>query len=131
MNTIPKKSETYCRHFNGIQHSTCQAGVVCDELTGGGFGSALRLPCLREIEGDVVPCQQRVLYTPEELAQQEQELNTAVEQLVARLAQGLRVVCGERPTHMIQVSRAYYAEPCQHRQGVGNAKAWNKQWASR
>ena len=36
----------WCRHFNGIQHDACGAGVVYDALLRGG----MRLPCFPKID---------------------------------------------------------------------------------
>jgi hypothetical protein len=54
-----------CRHFTGLQHKTCLAGVVYDSLRVDG---ALRgLPCLGERDG----CAQYSAHTSEEIEEQE------------------------------------------------------------
>lgn len=37
----------YCKHFNGIQHDKCGAGLNMRDVTGGDpFGWAKRMPCI-------------------------------------------------------------------------------------
>lgn len=67
-----KKSGT-CKHFNGIQHDACRAGLNIRELTGGeDFGWAIRIPCIKEKTSDVV-CDQYAEPSPEEIAEEEEE----------------------------------------------------------
>lgn len=63
-----------CRHFNGTIHETCQAGVNYRALVGGpDLGWGLRLPCGLRLPagkvGDPVACEQRAIYTEDELSQ--------------------------------------------------------------
>lgn len=64
----------------------------------------------------------------------DQELDDVTKEIVRtftqRLVGGLCVVCGQRPELMLQVGRAYYALPCQHRQGIGSAALWNQRHAA-
>jgi len=62
-----------CKHFTGIAHDTCKAGVNYRALVGGpDAGWAIRLPCnpsLRKAESAPVPCECRELNTDAELEQ--------------------------------------------------------------
>jgi hypothetical protein len=43
-----------CKHFNGFQYDTCQAGINFMELAGGKRdGIALRLPCCAALRSEL------------------------------------------------------------------------------
>src|SRR5262245_45936828 len=109
-----------CRHFTGVQNPTCKVGIAYESLQSSGG-----LPCLAQGDGT---CPHYDPYTKEEEAELERVIQEAVVIYMERLVSGLCVACGEKPSHMVQLSRAYYAEPCGHRQGIGSAKEWNKRW---
>lgn len=56
------KAQTGCRHFNGVQHGCCKAGVNYRELIGGpDIGWALKIPChgkqiFSHAKEPIVPC---------------------------------------------------------------------------
>lgn len=59
------KEISKCKHFTGIQHAACKAGVNYRALIGGpDFGWAKYLPCLSDPEA--VICERREYPTPEE-----------------------------------------------------------------
>jgi hypothetical protein len=74
-----------CRHFRGIQHATCQAGVNYIDLHRQHAPDYVS-PCF----GDGSCCPQYSPNTPEEMAEQD----AAYDQAVARIKQGLSPCCG-------------------------------------
>lgn len=103
---MSKYPET-CRHFTGIQHKTCAAGVeylpLRDKPPGAGMAC---WPCLR-LAGEPAArttCPQRVLMTDEALA---------------KIEAGRCHVCDAMVTSRERVGRCLYARPCGHRIGQG------------
>ena len=75
---VAQKRATKCRHFNGIQHDKCRAGISYDKAFP---GFKLQLPCIPPLRGDGTPqaeCAKRETYTAEELAEQEREIELAI-----------------------------------------------------
>lgn len=56
-----------CKHFNGLQHRSCVAGVDYATVRPPRPGH-LQLPCLDDGSCKVVPCAKREYKTPEEMA---------------------------------------------------------------
>lgn len=57
--------QTKCKHFNGIQHAACKAGINYRAMIGGpNFGWAKHLPCLSDPKA--VVCGAREFPTPQE-----------------------------------------------------------------
>lgn len=71
-----------CKHFRGIQHDTCLAGVDWREVTGGDpIGIATRMPCL--VHNDTTAtCEKIEFPTKEEIEQEEREWNKVVDRMV-------------------------------------------------
>lgn len=84
---VARKRAERCRHFNGVQHEKCEAGVCYQELSKTGM-----LPCLpwhNDPGKPVATCDKRATYTPEELAEQERDLNehlARMEKVMASIA---------------------------------------------
>lgn len=115
--------EFKCRHFNGVHNGQCKAGkeylIVRDTSQPG----MARFPC---ICADIDTCGKRDWLTQEELDAEQREMDAAVVQMVTRWNSGLCIECGQPVERMRQVGRSVYAEPCGHRNGQANAKAWQK-----
>lgn len=67
-----------CKHFNGIQHNGCRAGIDYHELMGSGFGCFKHLPCLSHPKATVV-CSSAVFPTREEAEATTREEDAIVE----------------------------------------------------
>ncbi len=81
---------TTCRHFNGIQHPTCEAGVNYRVLVGGDdCGWALHTPC--HADSTDVQCNRYATITREEAIRERDEDDTHVADVVARLERGENV----------------------------------------
>jgi hypothetical protein len=62
----------------------------------------------------------------------EPEAEERIRTFLERLADGTVCVhCGKPVEQFIQVGRSYYASPCQHRQGQGQATYFNKKIAEK
>ena len=67
---------TTCKHFTGIQHGACKAGIDYDAVRNDGIMTSFRfrLPCLNP----ALPCVSRVLPTAEEVAEDERRWKDAI-----------------------------------------------------
>ena len=95
---IQQKEVNYCRHYNGrgfVDGTHCRAGVP-ESKFGPLSGAALRRPCVepnpmahvRDRAGiEVIPCDQRSLYSAEERAKQKAEMDAAMNRVIV----GLRI----------------------------------------
>lgn len=62
-----------CRHFTGVQHKCCEAGVNYDQFKAG-------LPCIKKwAKGNV--CEKYLEPTPEEIAAREAEIKECIERM--------------------------------------------------
>ena len=120
-----KPGEVYrdeCRHFNGIQHDCCRAGVRYKDVElHAEEHPRVRLPCKESAFAGVdvrVPdtCPKRSFLTQEEHAARTLEMNEAVNQMLTLTAAGKCHVCKVdiEPTKI--VGRCKYAA-CGHRIG--------------
>jgi hypothetical protein len=78
-----------CRHFNGVQNKTCEAGINYDTFPSG-------IPCIRRHTSGHVPpnpptCEKYAELTPEDIAKREAEIKAAVERF-AKLGPVIRKV---------------------------------------
>lgn len=77
-----------CRHFHGVQHKVCDAGVNFEEVTRvkeeGNFGCWLRLPCTNATE-ETYPCHHLSRLTDEEVKQQEEETDKYLSEFVPKM----------------------------------------------
>jgi hypothetical protein len=79
--SVAQKRATRCRNFNGIQHDKCEAGVCYKTLQGDGMA----LPCLPwhcDDDRPVAKCGQYGVYTAEEIAEQEREIDRSINGIV-------------------------------------------------
>lgn len=124
--TLAEQISGKCKHFTGIQHDTCKAGVNYLGLVGGvRTGIGCKIPCT----GDkgcahapdiaVVPCALREFPTPEEVEAEEAEIREALAQALSEMAEGICTTCHTKIKHYDQVGRCVYARPCGHRQYQG------------
>ena len=62
-----------------------------------------------------------------ELSKLSEEEMALVRKAVERILSGHCFQCGEKVLYMRQVYQAIYAEPCGHRNGIGNARGYNEE----
>jgi hypothetical protein len=109
-----------CRHFNGIQHDCCDAGVSYKSVRDGSAKGPYRWPCNTVMDQGrgpaVTVCERRSLLTQDEHAQQETELRAAVDRALSAVAAGKCHVCGADAEPSTVVRRCRYAA-CGHRIG--------------
>jgi hypothetical protein len=106
-----------CRHFNGIQHDRCKAGVnyldVRDESQPGPY----RWPCLTWADkAATTECSKRSLLTQVEHAEKEEQIVAAMAKADADIAAGKCHVCGAASEPSRIIGRCKYAA-CGHRVG--------------
>lgn len=107
-----------CRHFNGIQHGKCEAGIVYLSVRDASGGGPYRWPCLSPggKEPATTTCPQRSLLTQEEHAAWERRIEERWAELEAALVAGKCHVCGADIEPSRIVGRCKYAS-CGHRLG--------------
>lgn len=110
-----------CKHFNGIQHGQCLAGVRYDKFAPG------CLPCL-PWPGDgpriqqPEPCSKLEHPTREEAEATERAIDQRIGQRLADIRAGLCPHCRRPVERRRQVGPCIYAEPCGHRLGQGRLR---------
>jgi len=70
-----------CRHFNGLQHDTCEAGIPYESVKGGPGC----WPCLPPFKGEQecsTVCASKLLPTPEELDERERQSRESLGRLI-------------------------------------------------
>lgn len=75
--SVAQKRATRCRHFNGLQHDKCEAGICYKTLQGDG----MILPCLPwhcDTGKPVAKCDKYGVHTAEEIAEQEREIERSI-----------------------------------------------------
>lgn len=104
-----------CRHFNGIQHDTCKAGVRYDAVRDES-ARPYRFPCLDTGKGCPDTCTARSLLTQEEHAEKEREMRAAVARMLDLHAVGKCHLC-EAPIEPSKVVGHCLYASCGHRLG--------------
>lgn len=109
-----------CKHFTGIQHPACAAGVpyrsVRDESV-----SPYRWPCLtHDGKAATTMCEKRELLTQEEHALRDKDFLAAIERASRAVSEGKCIVCGADVAPSRIVGACLYGA-CGHRQGQVSA----------
>lgn len=104
-----------CRHFRGIQHDTCLAGVNTRQLVGGpDFGWACRLPCFPiRSAGEKVQCDKYCPWTVEEATANEEASQKSIQEFLSALNEGKCPTC-KVSVKQRQVGHCVYGT-CGHR----------------
>ena len=105
-----------CRHFNGIQHDACKAGIRYDTFR---TEPRTRLPCLPNVGNALIPlstCKYFDAFTTEEQASIDKAFAKAIAEHLEKLASGVCPVCGKATEPRKRVGRCLYAA-CGHRIG--------------
>lgn len=108
-----------CRHFNGTQHPTCDAGVAYTSFPAPLFKT---LPCLGP--PDAAPCDKRSCPTLEEAEALCAERDRAIEATLSKGRLGICATCDDVSTDWTQSGPCIYSVPCGHRVGQGNARKY-------
>ena len=113
-----------CRHFNGIQHDTCEAGVPYLSVRDDSAPGPYRWPCLdvgRGLASTICPKQS--LLTKEEKEEWERTIDGVIAKADADIAAGKCHVCGANTEPSKVVGRCRYAA-CGHRIGQVATEDW-------
>ena len=104
-----------CKHFNGISHRVCLAGIR--------YWSVGPQPCMQEYDTGKHVCPLREFPTPEaahaEAAVREQHIDEAMKRWNDRRVNHECLDCGVPYERLRQVGPCVYAEPCGHQQYQG------------
>lgn len=112
-----QREMTGCRHFRGIQHKTCAAGLLYEGAKDP-TARPLKLICLDRDAN--AKCDRLSLPTREEAEAEVDDRERKVAEFFGRLAVGV-CQCGVRGEDWEQVGHCIYAKPCGHRVGQGDA----------
>jgi hypothetical protein len=105
-----------CRHFTGIQHETCAAGVRYVDVRDASQPGPYRWPCI-DVRGPAsTECPKRSLLTAEEHEAREREVDAIVDQALAAIAAGKCHECGAAIEPSRKIGRCLYGA-CGHRIG--------------
>ncbi len=109
-----------CKHFNGIQHETCEANIRYENFRNPN-GALVPLPCLRDESSHHV-CGSAAWYTHEEAEVIEAQHSKAVAEFIESITNGHCPTCKILVEHK-QVGHCVYGS-CGHRlyQGKANKK---------
>lgn len=113
----PASEYARCRHFTGIAHKHCKAGVQYDDVRDTQH-RPYRWPCLQLIgyTPASTDCAKRSLLSAAELAAEHAEIDAAVDKAQAAIAAGICYQCGNSIEPSRIVGRCRYAA-CGHRIG--------------
>jgi hypothetical protein len=80
MKTIEQQLHNNCKHFKGLHHGTCQAGVSFDDVKDV-MRAPFGWPCFRSgsMASNAKPCAKRQFRTPEETAKEAAEIQAEIE----------------------------------------------------
>jgi hypothetical protein len=122
---------THCIHYNGIlggdildkkalAERRCNAGVLYADVKEPSVGRGTRFPCVDSQRGTIT-CSKRQYPTPEQLAEDEQQIQAYLERLAGVMRGDLKecLHCGTAVEQYREVRPCVYAEPCGHRQYQG------------
>jgi hypothetical protein len=105
-----------CRHFNGIQHDVCLAGVDYRTFSPG------KMPCLAYPERPSEPCEKFANRTRKEAEVVEHQRDENIARFLSAMREGRCPHCQHAVEESVQVGPCIYAKPCGHRLGQGRAK---------
>lgn len=112
------KEMATCRHFKGIQHKKCEAGVVYDSFKG--LGPLWKvLPCMGPGS-----CASKSTPTQEEAEAAADAREAHIAAFLAKTNLGVCGTCDDRSTDWKQAGHCIYSVPCGHRVGQGDAKKY-------
>jgi hypothetical protein len=107
-----------CRHFIGIQHTVCEAGVKMADMRDVSQPGMARWPCITFESGKAATtvCPKRELMTKEDFDKEKAEIVAAAEKFVTAVAAGKCPDCGAPIEPSVTTGRCKYAS-CGHRVG--------------
>lgn len=118
MNQSAEYFANKCRHFTGIQHETCKAGIRYLDARDASTSPA-RFPCLKE-DGCSERCASVSYYSEEEAVKLGAEADAATAAFLKELNEGKTCPhCHAPITELYQVGRSVYNRGCRCRQYQG------------
>jgi hypothetical protein len=101
-----------CKHFNGIQHDTCESGVAYKQFL---YKNYDKFPCHPKPDGTLTgACPHFEFSTPEELEAEDRRLAESVKKWVEARVAHICPECGQSTLPEEQVGRCVYGA-CGHR----------------
>lgn len=112
--------EIWCKHFNGIHHEACRAGVRYKDVEVPD-SRPRQLLCFKD-QGCTERCSQAVFRTPEEVAEEVEKANQAIQKFLDNLNNDICPHCGIPIKEKKQVGRCVYSVTCGCRLYQGKLK---------
>jgi hypothetical protein len=110
--SIEEQIANKCRHFNGIQNGTCEAGIVYNEVRD---ATTRHLPCFKD-DGCSHDCQSVSFLSEQEVAEEAAREKAIVANFLEEMVAGVTCPhCHVAIEEKMQVGRCVYAKPCGHR----------------
>jgi hypothetical protein len=110
--SIEEQIANKCRHFNGIQHGTCEAGIVYNDVRD---ASTRHLPCFKD-DGCSQNCQSVSFLSEQEVAEEAAREKAIAAAFLEEMVAGITCPhCHVTIEEKTQVGRCVYAKPCGHR----------------
>lgn len=119
------KKDTTCRHYDGLDHATCKAGVQYATVQAENVTFYDRWPCFGSTDCPV-QCEQYAPHTAEELAERDRKINEFMNRLTQFEKREIEDCphCGKHVISMRKVGRCVYGS-CGCRLWQGNIPdAW-------
>ena len=89
--------ENWCKHYTGLMHDTCEAGVRYKD------------------KGCTHLCSQAVFLTEEEIAEKKKKIEESLKRFCNNLANDICPHCEKLIQEKKQIGRCVYGYPCGHR----------------
>lgn len=104
--------ENWCKHYTGLMHDTCEAGVRYKDVKDPS-DKPLGYPCFKD-KGCAHLCSKVEFRTPEEVAQEHEKVRQSLARYLENIANDICPHC-EKPIKKKQIGRCVYGYPCGHR----------------
>ena len=106
--------EDWCRHYSGLMHDTCEAGVAYASVKDGSKRGLEGYPCFKKNQCSE-RCASASFLSPEEVAQKEREVAESLRRYLTAIAEDTCPHCGRKIEDKEQIGRCVYAWPCRCR----------------
>jgi hypothetical protein len=114
-----------CRHFNGIQHKCCEAGVNYMSVRDTSGKGLAKFPCLTLKDGHATTtCSKRDLPSRQDAEAIVDQREASIAAFLKKSCLGICGTCDSESTDWRQHGDCIYSVPCGHRVGQGDAKGY-------
>ncbi len=105
--------ENWCRHYTGLVHDTCKAGVRYQDVKDPS-DKPLGYPCFKD-KGCTELCEKASFRTSEEIAEEHEKVRQSLQKYLENIANDICPHCNSPIQEKKQIGRCVYGLPCYHR----------------